>query len=145
MRTDTLSKNLLISILTHNGYTNIIDTDINNKYEHWDVEATKNGKKYLFECKSRRFEHTKYGDNCVEQLKYEKMNEAIENRYAYKAFVISFFSDNYVAINNIYDNHYINQRYAPKTTDFKKTDKVLKTFCDYYKPNFKKISLPTIK
>lgn len=145
MRTDTLSKNLLISILHHNGYTNIIDTDINNKYEHWDVEATKNGKKYLFECKSRRFEHTKYGDNCVEELKYKTITEAIESGYAQKGYVISFFADNYVAINNIYDEHETNQRYAPKTTDFKKTDKVLKTFCDYKNPKFKKISLPNIK
>lgn len=142
--TDAQSKNLLISILHCNGYTNIIDTDVNNQYEHWDVEAEKNGEKYLFECKSRRFEHTKYGDNCVEKLKYTTIKNAIERGYAKKGFAISFFTDNYVAMNNILDSHETNKRYAPKTTDFNCKEKVLKTFCDYKKTTFKKISLPKL-
>ena len=86
-------KKWFICWLKENNFTDITDTDTISKFCHYDLEATLNGEKYVFELKNRTFPSYKYGDVLLSQEKYDYLNN-INTR----AILVTFYTDKFVLI-----------------------------------------------
>ena len=86
-------KKWFICWLKHNNFKDIIDTDTISKFCHYDIEATLNSDKYVFELKNRTFPSNKYGDVLLSSEKYDYLNN-IDAR----AILVTFYTDKFVLI-----------------------------------------------
>ena len=86
-------KDWFINWLKKHNFTDIVDTDTISIYYHWDVEATLNGERYVFELKNRTFPSSRYGDAAVNYDKYEYLLNC-----PYKAVFVTFWTDCFIMI-----------------------------------------------
>ncbi len=82
-----------ISWLKKHNFTDIVDTDTISIYYHWDLEATLNGKRYVFELKNRSFLSWTYGDVFLNKDKYDWLREQPE-----KVILVMFWTDKFVML-----------------------------------------------
>lgn len=97
-----------------------------------DLSCMLNTKPVCIEIKDRNFESTKYGDILVESLKQDCTTRRIMNGQFQVALAVNVYTDNVIAIANLFDKqakHF--KRYAPVTTLVKGADHsyVQKEFC----------------
>ena len=86
-------KAFFINWLEQHHFTDIVDTDTISRYYHWDIEATLNGERYVFELKNRTFPSSRYGDAAVNYDKYEHLLNC-----PYKAVFVTFWTDCFIMI-----------------------------------------------
>lgn len=77
-----------ISWLKRNGFTDIVDTDTLSQFTHWDIEATYQGERLIFELKNRNHLSTKYQDTVINKDKYDHLMSS-----PHKAILVTFFTD----------------------------------------------------
>lgn len=99
--------------LEDHHFQHITDTDSKDRYTHWDIEAEKDGKKYVFELKNRDFSSSVYGDVVINLDKYNYLKNS-----GFKAVLVTFFEDCWVMIDLEvpYDEEIT--RIAPRQTRF---------------------------
>lgn len=120
--TEQESIDYVIRFLEALGFTDIQQTQQENKYLHYDIRANYKGRKCEFELKRRNFPSHKYGDVIIEDYKYNNLFQDLLSERADKCYIVTLFED-YLCINNIEDEIPIFQdRYAAHTTEFENRD-----------------------
>lgn len=104
-------KDWMMRLLQKKGFCDIRET---SQYEHWDIEATYKGEKYIFELKNRDFYSWKYDDVILEVEKIRHMTET-----PYKAIFVNFWIDKWCMIDLrkkryevVYRNHRATTRFG---------------------------------
>ena len=108
-KSDAREKELLSNYLKYKrGHTVIIPDD---PYCRYDVESWKDGKRYVWEIKSRTCDSKKYGDTIIESGKLAALLE--EHCTAY---VVNIFTDGVTTVADISETPYeLQNRYCQKT------------------------------
>lgn len=129
-----------MGFLEGKGFINIKETQSEDKFCYYDIEAelpTKKGiTRWRFELKRRNFDSEKYGDTIIEKSKYDKFVEDIRNGIMEQGRIVSFFTD-VMVIDNVLNAYDVDFKMSGKTTDFNDKRLVQKTFVHYI--NGKKI------
>lgn len=86
-------KKWFIYFLKSNNFKDITDTDSISKFCHYDIEATLNSDKYVFELKNRTFPSYKYGDVLLSGEKYDYLNNINA-----RSILVTFYTDKFVMI-----------------------------------------------
>ena len=105
-------RGFLITWLKKNGFEDIKGTS--GQYDHWDVEAVKGGKTWVFELKNRDHYFDYYNDAILEM---DKVNHLKESPADYAVYVC-FWIDKWCMINVRTMPYYIKNRPHPKTSCF---------------------------
>lgn len=132
---DRSSRTIVSCLLSCLGATEIGETHGNCCV---DLSCTINSKSICIEVKDRSFESTRYNDILVEDIKQDCTSRRLANGQFDAALAVNVFTDNIIAIANLYDKRGRRfQRYAPTTTLVKDGDHT------YVKKTF--VSLPQVK
>lgn len=86
-------KDWFMDFLRRHKFSNIIDTDSYDRYQHWDIEGEFKGEKVLFELKSRDFPSYKYGDVTIDYSKVQHLEES-----GCRGVIVYFWSDRWCMI-----------------------------------------------
>lgn len=116
--------------LAQSGFTDIVATQIEDNFCHYDVRANWKNQPFRFELKRRNKLYSWFRDTVIEKLKFEELKKYVDNGYSTACYLVTLFNDCFT-INNIADSHTEIQRWAEQTTEFNRNKKVLKTFCVY--------------
>lgn len=132
MNVDSKSKQKFINFLKNNNFYNIQDTDITlGQFASYDVTGSWDNKDFAFEVKERNCSSTTYDDNTVEKLKYDELKKKKESGEIKAGYVVSYYNDGLMAINEIDDSHTESKKLCPSTTCFTNKQKKEKNLIHY--------------
>lgn len=80
-------------VLRKDGFDHIVDMDNIDRYSHYDMEAWKNGEKYLFELKNRSFPSTRFDDITLSDDRYDYLRNS-----PHRAFLVYFWTDRWTIV-----------------------------------------------
>lgn len=117
---------IVCEFLQLKGFENIKPSQQTNKYDIFDIYATKNDINYVIESKARSYKHNEFGDIFVEKLKLEEYKRRLERDKNLRGLVFNLYSDNVIACNFI--TNYFREKtfWGPKTTSFENNEYVEK-------------------
>lgn len=117
---------IVCEFLQLKGFEDIKPSQQTNKYDIFDIYATKNGINYVIESKARSYKHNEFGDIFVEKLKLEEYKRRLEKDKNLRGLVFNLYSDNVIACNFI-TNYFREKTFlGPKTTSFENNEYVKK-------------------
>lgn len=103
--------------------------EVNYKYDnlcHFDITACKNNVKYVFELKKRPIKSDLWGDNIIQEDKYNFLLPYDNDSDNQKVYIVNLFTD-CMYINPLQAPHECQKKYCQKTNNWNrnKVEKIL--------------------